>query len=240
MKKLICLAIVMTQLQIQPINAQTVQPGFELLEILKISEVYRVMPNLSYNIKYIYADSVLPATVLEELNGFSKISEGRCYTMLDSMEYVQGYRYGVTVLHLDSTIVVGDTKCNSTVMQLPVLDSLFQKILVNATNVTQVNDSLRVLTIQFKGIAPYSQYKIHYNSNKYLVNKIEYFMRNVQVEEGAVTSGTALITLLLSNYSEQSFDKQIFQEDKFLYKLNGEIHAKPAYSNFKLVVNTTN
>lgn len=56
---------------------QTVPEGFELQEIIRMSEAYRRMPYLSFNVTYQYADTASPTTILEQMTGQYKLHEGR-------------------------------------------------------------------------------------------------------------------------------------------------------------------
>src|SRR3982750_3152057 len=91
-------------------KSQQVENDFELLQILKIGEVYRNTPNLNYSMTYTYADSSLPGTILETMTGSCKLREGKFWRILDSVEFVQGQQFNVVIYHQDSTIVINDKK----------------------------------------------------------------------------------------------------------------------------------
>jgi hypothetical protein len=120
-------------------------------------------------------------------------------------------------------------------MKLPTLDSLFEQQ-VDSLQLVEWNDSTRQLSVFFNGTAPYGLFKIRYDKNSFLIRGVDYYIKNVPTVSG-VTSGTALITVTYSNYSESSIDPSVFLEDRFIYKLNNELYTKPAFAGYKLFSN---
>lgn len=239
-KKLAWLVLVL-QLVTFKISAQQVESGSEMLEVLRAAAVYRSVPNLSFDLQYTFADSTRPSIVLEQLNGSAKVSSGRYWCMLDSIEFLQGYQYHLAVYRQDSTIVLSNPSNYSGMVQLPPMDSLFIVNNVTSMNVVTDDDSTRLLTVQFRPDAAYSQCKVYYDRYKYLIRKVQYNLKGVPIDSATgMTSGVALITLTINNYTEQVIDPQLFQEDKFIYKLNGQFYMKPEYANYKLLVNNSN
>ena len=120
--------------------------------------------------------------------------------------------------------------------QLPLLDSLFRAANVESFTLTARNDSLRVLSVKFRPSSIYSQYRLHYNRYTHLVDRIEYYTREVPGEEGH--SGTGLISIRLYNYSFQPLRGDLFREDRFVEKSGGTFKANASYARFKLIDNT--
>ena len=216
-----------------------VDKGYELLELVRITEVYTKAPDLSFDIDYVYADSTAPATVLESMSGNMAISGGRFYAMLDSTEFIQGYQYGLAVYYRDEIIVISDRQEFGDVLKLPVLDSTFQQAHVDSMNIVQVNDTTRELTIYFNSGGPFKRYKMRYDARTFLISTISYFIQNIEPETGGLTSRTAIITMNFSAYSTATVDPTLFQEDKFVYKQNGELIQKYPYEDFRLFNNVT-
>src|ERR1700694_3864092 len=107
-------------------RAQQVEKGFELLQLVRIAEMYKAVPNLSFSVNYTYADSTHQDSLLEQLSGSSKMSAGRYWMMLDSVESVQGSQYNLVVYHQDSTIAINARREYGNQLRLPFLDSMFR------------------------------------------------------------------------------------------------------------------
>jgi hypothetical protein len=222
-------------------TAQQVKKGFEIMELIKLAEVYKETPFLSFDFSYTYADSASPSTILEQLNGSTKISSGRYWTFLDSIEFVQGYQYNLAVYYKDSNIVVNDRQDYGDLFKLPLMDSIFRAANVDSMRLDVIagTPTYREFTVYFDPSAPFRLYKLRYDPSNFRIQSIKYYIKDVPIETGAITTGTALVELSVSNYSSSSFDLNVFQEDKFIYKSNGELFEKPAYSSFKLFSNIT-
>ncbi len=217
------------------VSSQQIVKGFEIPELLKIAEVYRNSPNLSFNINYTYVDSAYPANIIEQYGGSYKIKEGKYWSMLDSMEYIQGNQFNVTVFHKDSIIAVMDRTVYGSLFQISVLDSVFRAGNVNDINVVELNDSTRSFLVRFNSDAYYNKYEIKYNLNNYRINSVEYHIKDYT--DSVNTSGVGIITMTFSNYSESAIDPEIFNEGKFIYREGSLIWARSLYTTFKLIVN---
>jgi hypothetical protein len=211
--------------------------GAELLEILRIAEVYRQTPSLSFDMVYTYHDTIDIETPIETVTGSSKISNGNYWTILDSTEFIQGYRYSVSVFHQDSTIVVGDRQEHSNVMQLPLLDSLFRGANVDSILIYPVDDSTNEVNIIFETDAAYQAYKLFYHPQTYLVRQVQYYLRGIA--DDRITTGTAIITLNISNYSEAPVDQQLFREDRLIQPSPEGFQGKGSFAGFKIINNIT-
>jgi hypothetical protein len=241
MKK-IFLACIFIYLIIPGYSQTQVEKGFELQEVLKIAEMYKNVPNLSFTINYSYADSAHSSDTLEKMTGLSRVSDGRYYTSLDSAEYIQGYQYNLAVFHKDSAIVVNDRQDYADLMKLPLLDSVFHSAYVDSMKIVATDDvPINTLYVYLSPSSPYSGYYLVYFRNSYRINNIFFKMKNAPIGEDStgIKTGTALVNINLSAYSTASVPQDSFWEDKFIYKEAGEIKRKPAYATYQLLDNTT-
>ena len=216
-------------------SAQQILQGFESTEILKIAEVYRNTPDLSFNVSYTYVDSAYPGNILEQLTGNYKIKDGKYWSFIDSTEYLQGNLYSLTVFHRDSSITVSEKSIYGDLLRVSVLDSLFQAGNVNSMSVTTVNDSTRSLLMRFNTGSYYRKYELQYDPAKYLIKKLEYHIK--ENSDSVITSGIGIITMTFSSYSGTTVDPEVFNENKFIYRIGDYIYTKPAYGSFRLLVN---
>ena len=220
-------------------QAQSVIKGFEFGEIINIAEAYHRAPSLSFNLQFNYTDSTRQDSILEQIPASYKMQGNMYWAMIDSTEIVQGNSYNVSIFHYDSIIAIANPQQSANVMQLPVLDSLFRTENIDSMNVTQVNDSTRKLQMYFNRLSKYSNYLINYDQNSYLMHSITYFIKTPAYDDGS-GSGISMIKIIFSNYSYDIIGNNFFQEDKFIYKQGDKFFAQPSYSNFQLMVHTSN
>jgi hypothetical protein len=218
---------------------QQKEKGFELLQLLKISETYKNARNLGFDMDYTYADSASPNTIVEHISGISKASNGFYWTLIDSVEIIQGSQYNLAIYYSDSTIIVNDKKEYGDLLKMEFLDSMFRKSNIDSLSITVVNDSTWQLLALFNPSSGFSQYKLLYDPKTFLVKSMQYYLKEF-TDLDTITSGTALIKLTINNYIFSNVDQTLFNENKFIYKQDGQILKKPAFSNYSLINNSVN
>jgi len=219
-------------------RAQGVIKGFEFGEIINISQAYSHVSSLSFDMQINYADSARQDSIVEQIPASYKIQNGMYWAMLDSTEMIQANGYNVSVLHMDSVIIISNPQSPSNMMQLPIMDSLFRAQNVDSMNVTQINDSTRSLRLYFNPGSRYSAYIFNYDLNTYLLYSITYFIKTPAYDDGS-GSGVSMVQVLFSNYSTQPVDNSYFQQNKFIYNQGGKFITVPPYTNFQLMVNVS-
>lgn len=232
------------------IKGQGVIKGFEAGEIINIAEAYRQAPNLSFDVDFTYADSARSDSIIDELSGSFKISNGRYYSIIDSTELVQGSKYNIAVFNYDSVITISSPRQYSNILQLPFLDSLFRKANIDSMTVMQLNDTTRRLQMYFDTTSKFSSYMIDYDQNSFMMDSVIYRTRGPYYDpldpggppyEVFVPATVASVfTIKFSNYSNQVIDGSYFMENKYIYTQNGQFFVQPQYSGFQLMVNTSN
>lgn len=215
---------------------QRVENGFELLELIKIAEAYKAAPSLSFDLNYTLADSTVPGEPFESIYGSAKINEGRYWTMLDDVVFVQGQEHNLTIYHADSMIVVNEMSEYGEIFKLPVLDSLFRDAHIDSIHVQQIDDTSRVINFFFNAQSGYSKYKLYFHKFNYRIKKLEYYVKNLPSNDGT-TVLTGLVTVNVSNYSTTAFSNEIFREDTYIYKQNGDVYARGAFLGYKVLNN---
>jgi hypothetical protein len=221
------------------LSAQTVIKGFEYTEIVNMSDTYRQMPSLSFNLVFSYADSARPDSIQEQLTGSYKIQNGMFWAMIDSTELIQGSNFNISVFHRDSVITIAPTQPAPDLMQLPFLDSLFRSQNIDSMNVTNVNDSTRSLRMYFNARSQYTSCVIQYDPGSYLFKSVTYNVKTPPTADDP-GSGISVLKIVFSNYSTQLINEDYFREDKFIYKQGSQFLGQPPYNTFQLVVNTGN
>jgi hypothetical protein len=217
-------------------TAQEVPKGLEMAEIMKISDAYRTAADLSFDLRFTYADSATANNIEEQLDAHYKIHEGKYWSLVDSVEFLQGGQYNMAVNYRDSVVVVNNRQESTQVLQLPFLDSLFNEANVASLNVTRINDSTRSLLILFNAGSPYHSYEIQYDVVSYRIRQAKYYLADV-VNSHSSGSGVIAVSMQFSNYNDDVVNETYFNEGKFVYRFAGKIKLQTTYSRFRLVLN---
>jgi len=234
--KLKCVLILLA-LSSANVHAQDVPKGLEVMEIIKVAEAYRIAPDLSFDLNIAYADSANPASVIEQVTGSYKIHEGKYWGIIDSVEFLQGSQFNMAVYHADSVIVITDRQEYTSVLQLPLMDSLFRAANITDISVSNLNDSTRSLRILFNGQSPYHSYELEYNIATYRMRQVKYYLAEMAADTPG-SSGVVCVTMRFSNYSENMISDDTFKESQFVYRFADEIKLQPSYEGFRLMINT--
>lgn len=219
-------------------GAQQVEKNAELGEVIRIVAAAQDIPFLSFQLTTIIEDSLnSPAYYSQKdtIKGIYKQSDGRYWAMMDSIEYVQGFNYNLALFHSEKLISVAKPSQAHPGMQLSLLDSTFQAAHVKSMTITQLDSVNRLFKIEFTSESPYSNYEMRYNMNTYQVNTVTYYIKNGYTRENETTS-TAKITTTLFNYSTAPFDRDVFREEKYVYKSAAGMAARAAYEGYQIIM----
>lgn len=213
---------------------QTIIPGTELQELVKIADVYTNLPSLSFDMTFTYTDTLSPNTIVDSASVNCKISQGRSFISDSVVEMLQGVEYNVYVDKEDSIIMASPTIVHKGVFQLPLMDSIFRKAHVSFMHIDEINDSTWMLNVFFNPGSFYLKYELTYNPQNGLIKKVEYFSQNSGSDNGIPGDHIVSVKILISNYSDAPLDAALFNENKYIYKLNGSLYLQPAWQQFQL------
>lgn len=212
---------------------QTVTPGTEMQEVAKIGDVYANISNLSFDLRYTYADSLTFNDIVDSLLVNCKINNGRSFISNSEMEMLQGMEYNVYVDKEDSIIMAGPAMEYKNIFQIPLMDSLFRETNVSGMRIDESNDSIWVLRVFFKPESYYLSYDLAYNRLTGLVERVDYYTRNESGDHDIPSDHIISVQIFMSNFSNTPLDPALFNENRYIYKLNGTLYLQPAWQQFQ-------
>ncbi len=212
---------------------QTIIPGTELQEMAKISDLYASIPNLGFDMRFTFSDTLTINTIVDSSSANCKISHGRSFMSNSEMEMLQGIEYNVYVDKEDSIIMAGPTIVHKNVFQLPLMDSLFREAHVSQMHIDELNDSVWILNAFFHPGSLYLKYEMTYDPQTGLVKKVEYFSRNEMGDHDIPADHIVSVKIFITNYSDTPPDPVLFNENRYVYKLNGSLYLQPAWQQFQ-------
>jgi hypothetical protein len=213
---------------------KTVPAGTEVQELVKISEVYANIPNLSFNLKYTYADTLTWQTFTDSMFASCKLSYGKSLVSNSELEYLKGTDYNVFVDKEDSIVMVSRRLAEESLFQAPLLDSGFRETNVLSMNIIEYSDSLWSFNVTFKPDSYYSFYEMFYNPQSGLVSSVNYHGRNDAGAHDIPSDHVICANVIMTNYSDAELDPVLFNENRYFYRLNGVTYLQPAWQQFHL------
>lgn len=218
------------------VHGQRLIKGFEFIEVVRISETYRRLPDLSFNLLFTYTSSD-SATGAEVMAGSYKIHNKKYLAVVEQTEVLQGNNYNISLFNDDSIIIVTYKKDYPEVMQMPLMDSLFRARNVDSVSVEETGGTLRKLQIFFRPESRYTGLEINYDRKTYLINSMVYYIKETYEADGEMVNGTGKMEILFSDYSTAPVSDSFFNEQKYVYEEGGQLLLQPAYEGFHLMVN---
>lgn len=212
---------------------QTVTPGTELQEIVKITEAYATIPSLSFDVRYTFADSLTPEDIVDSMLVNYKISNGKSFISNSEFELLYGTEYNVYVDKEDSLIMASPAADYKTVFQIPLMDSLFRANHVSSMRIDESSDSIWVLRVFFNPGSYYLSYDLTYNRFTGLVEQVDYESRNESGDHDIPADHIVSAEIFISNFSEAELDAALFNENRYIYKLNGLLYLQPAWQQYQ-------
>jgi hypothetical protein len=212
---------------------QAVPPGTEIQELVKIADVYANIPNLSFDLKYTYADSLTWHDHTDSMTAACKISYGRSIVTNSQMDVLNGAEYNVYVDKEDSIIMVNRRHDYESIFQLPLLDSVFREAHVLGMSISITDDSTWTFRVTFKPDSYYSFYEMQYNPGNGYIRYVNYHTRNEAGDHNIPADHVICSYLYMTNYSDVSVDPVLFNENRYFYLLNGAVYLQTAWLAFQ-------
>lgn len=214
---------------------QTVTPGTEWQELVKISETYADMPYLSYDVRYAFADTLDWEDTMDTLSFNCKLSYGRSFISNNYMEALHGAEYNIYVDKEDSFIIASPAMDIRNVLQLPLMDSAFRAAHVSGMRIDQdeENDSIWIMRVFFNPGSYYFSYDMTYNRYTGLVQRVDYYARNEAGEHDIPSDHCVSVIVYMTNYSDADQDPATFNENRYIYRLNGSLYLQPDWQQFQ-------
>lgn len=212
---------------------QTVLPGTEVQELVKIADIYENIPSLSFHMRYTFADTLTWQDLTDSMHAECKISYGRSLVTNDSMELLKGSEYFVMVDKADSFIMAMPIRSHESIFQMPLLDPVFRKAHVSSMHVYEYSDSAWRFKIIFNPNSFYSFFEMDYDPRTGLIRFVNYHARNEIGNHDIPSDHAVCAYIYMTDYSGDELDPALFNEHRFIYRLNGVLYLQPAWQEFE-------
>jgi hypothetical protein len=170
----------------------------ELMEMSRLGQTYQSTDMLSYDISYDFADSANPAVKLEHRDGKYGLYDNLFWGIIDStMEYVQGHQYYVVADHDTKTIYIYDKLDYARVINVPLLDSLFNEVALQDLVLTRPGGVYKKLTIKYMPDMQYRQIEMVYDSTTYLLSSIAYYYNTTLYSQAYINCADSVTSLVV-------------------------------------------
>lgn len=200
-----------------------------VMELLKMQSRYLDAVNLSFDVKFLSTQKDSTGLyVTDSIFGVYKVSGPNLWAIVDSVEQIQNEQYTVTNYLADSTLFISKPDVNpKTVFPHNFLDSTFLQYEVSRMAISNNGGVQKRLTMFFNTESPYLSYDLYYDSTTYLINKLEYKLKD--------NSDYIKITLVFGNYQTTVIDQTVFSTSKYFTERDRKYIITQAYRNYQLI-----
>lgn len=216
------------------LSGQAVPHGTEVQELVKIAMVYEKIDNMSFNLRYTFADSLTWQDLTDSMHASCKVSHGRSLVSNTDFEFLKGNEYDVLVDKEDSVVMVMRRRAEESIFKAPLLDSMFRAVHVDSMWIFSINDSNWIFRATFKPESFYSYYEMRYDPRTGLIRYLTYHGLNYTGAYDIPSDHVVCAFIHMSNYSFAVLDPTLFNEHRYFYKLNGNLYLQPAWDDYEL------
>lgn len=215
-----------------------------ITELKAISERYRSVKNLSFDINYRYANDLQPGAFLDSLSGSFRISGKNYWYVLDNTEAIGDSQYLIMLFKEDKIMYL--TKPSSlTLMQNPL--SLIDSYLVNKPDIKYSISSQKKekkISLDFGDNGKYRRIEYSIDMASGFMTKMTCVVRASEMYDESVKSQVddasvyVQVEAVFKNYRENAFTEGLFNTAKYFKKDGEEYIALPPYETYKVFLGT--
>ena len=188
-------AVAQTNVQQQPLGERLGAKAAELMEMQRLASNYASTDYLAYDVAISFADSANAQTILEQTTASYRLYDGLFWGFQDSVEYVQGQQYYLTVDHPSKIIYVDDKLTYSRLLDVPLTDTLFNEAALKNISVFRPGGVFKRLVLEYFPGFQYKMVEFVYDSTSYLVSSIAYFQNAVYYPDTGLCESDSIFTV---------------------------------------------
>lgn len=223
------LAILITLFFSEKSFSQVDSASLCLLDMIRLKSNYTEGTDLSFNVTFFYTEKDSTGLyVTDSLNGSYKIKGNNFLSNVDSVVQVQNEQYALTIYSDEKILLIQKPDfALKTIFSKDLLDTAFLQLDVSGMTMSNYGANQKKLCVSFKTESPYQSYDMYYDTTTYLVNKIEYKLKQ--------DTDYIKIAMAFSNYSDTPLDNSIFATTSYFTKNGNEYIPTEEYSEYELI-----
>lgn len=227
---------------------ETRQPDSLKAFTQKVSKAYANAANLSFRVKYLYANANRPTDYLDSVLGSVEMSQGHSRIVMGGMETVFTDKFAIRVLPDDKLIYLSAPARVETQNPVGMLDSILAHMTdLDARLYRQQGED--VLILKFPSGAPYSQMVIHVDDKSGFFRRIDYTVNAAELvgremvaspDHPAPYESSGRVYVLFSDYQKGHLDDRIFSADNFFTKEAGKYTPSSRFKDYRIFLASSN
>ncbi|MBV7530985.1 hypothetical protein [Chitinophaga sp. sic0106] len=201
--------------------------------------------NISFHLKYTYAEADQPNTVTDSLEGDARLQGSNCFMTLGNIIFFRNQSYNISVFKEDKLIMLGRPSTLSKEMQLPSdqISTALHQAGVTACRLLR-NHQLTTIIFEYSRESPCRRMEITIDEATSLIREVvTQIPQPLSPEESVTTRGSEqyimIRTFFTAMKTEQPNDS-IFNEKMFFTREGNVIKPAAAYADYQIFLASPN
>jgi hypothetical protein len=201
----------------------------------KIKTAYKDAGYLSYGIHYSYTSKKAGGNIVDSLLIVCKSHGNSYYSKIGPAEFVQNNQYNLAVHHQTKSIIINNPVVKEPgVLSTINMDTAFLQNHVDSVLVKEDKES-KTISLLFGNASPYIFYTITFSKKNYLIEKINYCIKQPDEEGEEGSTDEITFSMLFSKYDRSNFDDSFFSEKGYvIMNTSGDFTGKGDYSTYQI------
>jgi len=219
-----------------------------MAEMKKIQAFYNTQ-DLSFGIKYTYANEHEPGKVLDSLSGEVEMAGASYRYSLDNMETIRNERYSIILFKEDKVMYLAKPgKNESAANPMELMKAALERTGINSCEILR-NGHFKTIRILFGENTPYRKMELTIDTLSGYLLTMQYIVKTAMLmdksDENDSTQITgydeyAIVSTRFEHYRKMPADRSRFDEHTFFYREGEVLKTTKAYQDYSLFVGTPN
>lgn len=228
----------------QHLYAQQASKDAVMQQIRKVSDHYKSIPSLSFDMHYYYSAETAPSSYLDSLKGSLKVQGNDCWYSIDSTESISSGGYTILLFKEDKIMYLTQADSASRYGN-PV--ALMDSILLNNKEITcQLNESKTetVVSLELPPGGNSKRVEYHINKKTGFIDMVRNVVKSNQLYDASVrdrVSGNdsyVCVDVFYKQYRKAAFDPVLFDRSRYFKREGQEYVAIAPYTEYKIFLGT--
>lgn len=227
-------------------RGQSVESMNKAIEMLdKVSKTYKSQ-ELSFDLRYTYANEHQPYVLLDSLNGHMQLAKGNCRYAIGNTILLKNAHYNIAVFKEDKLIHVSGSGLPDSIDTSPMgmIKASILQAGVRECHISRKGDTT-LIRFSFLPDKAYKYVEIKLDSKNSRIYQLQYIIRSTLLSESGRVEGEgyepyALVNAFFTRYKTALTDPAVFDETQFFTHKTDALVPAPAYEDYEIFIGTPN
>ncbi|TWF45400.1 hypothetical protein FHW36_1011330 [Chitinophaga polysaccharea] len=227
-------------------KGQTVENLDKAMDILSKAGAVYSKGQLSFDIRYTYANEEQPTVITDSLSGSIRMAGGNCFSVLQNSVVLKNARYNIALFKEDKLMYVTKPAPKDSLNASPMamIGAMVKQAGIKTCNITDKKDTTTI-RFGFGAAAPYRFMEIKLDSKTSRVHQLQFAIQRALLPGApsaadADSTSYAMVKGVFSHYSTADIDAGLFDEKQFFTRKADKLLPSAAYEDYEVFIGSPN